>query len=968
MKTGTQRFRKTVVSRAIITALCGTASMMVAQETLAQASSSLQRVEITGSNIRRTDTETASPVQTITREEIQNSGKASVAEYLQTLSVDNQGSVPTTFGTGFAPGASGISLRGMGAASTLVLINGRRIAPYGLADDGQKVFTDLNVIPLEAVERVEIVKDGGSAIYGSDAMAGVVNVILRKSFKGTVASASAGTSRYHDGTEARATITHGFGDMDQQGFNVLLNLEVSKKGEIWNRDRAGRGAVGRSDLRAEGFSADSTGGANGGTGAIIAGGGAAVSSVIGNVRNPADNHYYSRHDTSAAAGHTVQFPGACAAVAGNYPQGDPGGGCLTDASQQYSQVQPSAKTVNFFGRFAKQLNAQTELYAELNLYKNESNSSGTPSGVHGSTGYPGGPVNNADQRLGANHPDNPYFGTAARLRYLAADVGPRTSHIDGDFSRFVVGLKGAWNAWDYDTAFLYSENKVSNTRGGFLQRDVAFALLNPLGMGATQLSTTQTNAAVAAARNPAYAALGTPGSVFWRIGENAGLNSAAMYAALAPEIGNDARAKTTQIDLKVSREIGQLEGGPIGIALGAEARRESVTLQPTTGTDRGNIIGLGYSAYAGSRTVTALFGEVNAPVTKRLELSAALRADHYSDAGTSVTPKLGAKWRPLDSLAVRGTYAKAFRAPGAAENGVGGLAAFTTAADPARCAATAGTIGCSAANVAIITSPNPNLEPERATSLTLGTVWDITPKTSIAVDVWQIKRKDEINQETSAAAIAAGHVARDAAGALPGFPGDPGPITAVLTNYINSSQSTIRGIDFDFKHRWDLSGGGGKVTVGLTWTHMFKWLRVEPDGTKLEFAGTHGNCDVTNCIGTPKDRVNLAAAWDMGPWRVAGVVNYRGKLNNRFAKDDADCASFLADEVTQVCKVGSFTTLDVTARYKLNDKTEIFGGIRNLLDKKPPLDQTTYGAVSYNPLDYSGAVGRFYSVGVRHTF
>ena len=479
MKTGTQRFRKTVVARAIITALCGTASMMVAQETLAQASSSLQRVEITGSNIRRTDTETASPVQTITREEIQNSGKASVAEYLQTLSVDNQGSVPTTFGNGFAPGASGISLRGMGAASTLVLINGRRIAPYGLADDGQKVFTDLNVIPLEAVERVEIVKDGGSAIYGSDAMAGVVNIILRKSFKGTVASASVGQSRYSDGNEARATITHGFGDMEAQGFNVLLNFEVSKKNEIWNRDRSGRGAVGRSDLRAEGYDAENTGGANGGTGAIIFDRGSAVSSVVGNVRNPDTLEYFSRSNTdTATSGFTRTFAGGCDALSPGYPQGDPGGGCLSDASQQYSQVQPSAKTVNFFGRFSKAINAQTELYAELNLYKNESDSWGTPSGVHGSTGFPGGSVNNAGASLGAAHPDNPYFGTAARLRYLAADVGARTSHVDGDFSRFVAGLKGAWGAWDYDTALLYSENKVSNTRAGFLQRDVAFALLN----------------------------------------------------------------------------------------------------------------------------------------------------------------------------------------------------------------------------------------------------------------------------------------------------------------------------------------------------------------------------------------------------------------------------------------------------------------------------------------------------------
>jgi iron complex outermembrane recepter protein len=957
MKTGTKRFRKTVVARALITAFCGTASMLVAQETLAQASSSLQRVEITGSNIRRSDTETASPVQTISREEIQNSGKASVAEYLQTLSVDNQGSVPTTFGNGFAPGASGISLRGMGAASTLVLINGRRIAPYGLADDGQKVFTDLNVIPLEAVERVEIVKDGGSAIYGSDAMAGVVNIILRKSFKGTVASASAGTSRYSDGNEARATITHGFGDIDTQGFNVLLNFEVSKKNAIWNRDRAGRGAVGRSDLRPEGFSADSTGGANGGTGAIIFDHGAAVSSVIGNVRNPADSLYYSRDDASAAAGHVRDFAGACAAVAGGFPQGDPGGGCLTDASQQYSQVQPAAKTVNFFGRFTKAINAQTEAYAELNLYKNESDSSGTPSGVHGSTGFPGGSVNNANVQLGAAHPDNPYFGTAARLRYLAADVGARTSHVDGDFARFVAGLKGTWGAWDYDTAFLYSENKVSNTRGGFLQRDVAFALLNP----------TATNVA-AAMTNPAYAAL--PAGTFWRIGENAGLNSAAMYAALSPQIGNDANAKTTQIDLKVSREIGKLEGGPIGIALGAEARRESVSLQPTTGTERGNIIGLGYSAYDGARTVIAAFGEVNLPVTKRIELSAALRADHYSDSDSSLTPKLGAKWRPIDNLALRGTYAKAFRAPSSAENGVGGLAAFTTADDPVRCAIAGGQPsdpGCSASQVSIITTPNPNLEPEKATSLTLGAVWDITPKTSFTVDVWQIKRKAEINQETSQQAIAAGHVVRDAAGAQPGIPGDPGPILSVLTNYINSNQSTIRGIDLDFKHRMDLSGGNGRVTLGATWTHLLKWQREEPDGTTLNFAGTHGNCDVTNCIGTPKDRINFSAAWDMGRWRLAGVVNYRGKLDNKFAQEDTECAGFLADG-TEVCKVSSFTTLDVTARYKITEKTEIFGGIRNLTDKKPPLDQTTYGAVSYNPLDYSGAVGRFYSIGVRHTF
>jgi len=147
-----------------------------------EKATNLDRITVTGSNIPRATTETASPVQVITRQEIDRTGKATIAEYLQTLTSDGAGSIPKSFGTGFAGGGSGISLRGLGAASTLVLLNGRRMAPYGLADDGQKVFTDLSVIPMDAVERVEVLKDGASAIYGSDAIAGVVKIIPRRGF------------------------------------------------------------------------------------------------------------------------------------------------------------------------------------------------------------------------------------------------------------------------------------------------------------------------------------------------------------------------------------------------------------------------------------------------------------------------------------------------------------------------------------------------------------------------------------------------------------------------------------------------------------------------------------------------------------------------------------------------------------------------------------------------------------------
>ena len=176
------------------------------------------------------------------------------------------------------------------------------------------------------------------------------------------------------------------------------------------------------------------------------------------------------------------------------------------------------------------------------------------------------------------------------------------------------------------------------------------------------------------------------------------------------------------------------------------ARDESISLQPSQGTERGNIIGLGYSAYDGGRTVYAGYAELLAPVLKQVELSAAVRYDHYSDAGSSTTPKLGIKYTPIRQLALRATYAQGFRAPSPAENGIGGLAAFSTAADPPRCALGIAA-ACSAANIAIITAPNPALKPEKSDNYTVGLVFEPTSKTSIALDYFDITRKNEINQE-----------------------------------------------------------------------------------------------------------------------------------------------------------------------------------------------------------------------------
>ena len=924
-----------------------------AQDQAPAAAAPVARVEITGSNIRRAQAETASSVQTLNRADIEKSGRTTVAELLQTLAVDNAGSVPTSFGGGFAAGASGISLRGLGAASTLVLLNGRRIAPYGLADDGQKVFADLNIIPTEAVERVEILKDGASAIYGSDAIAGVVNVILRKDFQGTTVRASYGKTGDWDGRDSRLAITHGFGSLDTDHYNALFSFEYRGKREIYNRDRSDRRQIGRTDLRSLGFSAQE---ALGGTGAITSNN-AAGSSVNGNVRNPVTLDYYNRGNL-AGAGFTRTFPGAACSNFTSHPQGDPGGGCLTDATQEYSQIQPRQNSYNLFTRATVQLNQNFQAYAEGNYYWSEAQSSTTPSTLSASVGYPGGPVSNAAVALGATHPDNPYFGTAARLRYLAFDVGPRGSNINDKFGRAVLGIKGTAYDWDIDSALLFSENRVKNTRTGFLQRNVAFALLNP----------TPANVARASI-NPAYAAL--PAGTLWRIGENVGLNSPALYAALSPTIGGDAETRITQIDLRGSRELQQvvLPGGPLGVAVGGEFRHERTRLSPTSGTETGNIIGLGYSAYSGKRDVTGLYGEVLAPVLKQLELSGALRFDHYSDVGNSYTPKAGVKWTPMPQLALRGTYARGFRAPSSAENGVGGLAAFSTASDPLRCALGVAA-ACNPASIAIITSPNPGLSPERSQNLSVGVVWDPLPRTNISIDYWQIKRKNEINQEQTDAAIAAGQVARDPSTATT-IPGDPGAITAVLARYVNSAQTKVRGVDLDARTAFNLGPNRGTLGMDVKWTHIFKWVRTEQDGSSRDFAGTHGNCDVTNCIGTPDDRVNLNATWELAPLRLSATVNYRAPLKNTLFKNDpAGCASHFANgaDAPSDCEIASFTSVDLNARWTLAKNTELFGTIQNVFDKVAPLDPLTYGAASFNPLDYSGALGRYFQVGLRHKF
>lgn len=898
----------------VLATLAGPAAL--AQE----AATNLDRITVTGSNIPRTDTETPSPVQVVTRQEIDRTGKTSLAEYLQTLTADGAGSIPKTFGNGFAGGGAGISLRGLGAGSTLVLLNGRRMATYGLADDGQKVFTDLSTIPLDAVERVEVLKDGASAIYGSDAIAGVVNIILRSDFQGAILRGSYGLSGDGDGDARKATLTAGTGDLASDGWNAFFSLDVGKTDAIKISDRKDRKWIGTGDIRRWGYAAQD---AQFLGGAYLSGGTAGGTGPNGSVFN--------------TAGRLVALPG-CAGLTTIPGQSDATAqaqGCLWDPAQQFRDLTPEEKYVNVFGRASFAFGEGGEIYTEIGYSKKNTVFSNTPSGVSGGWGYPGGPVN-ANSGAGATvlyagHPDNP-LPYAARLRYSAWDVGPRVTDNTNEFNRFLVGVKGNWGDWSYDTGYLHSGTNLVNKRTGFLRYSAVRCVLG----------------------NPACPA-GT-----WRIGDNANLNSQALYDYISPTISARAKSELDMFDFTVSRSLMDLKGGPLGLALGAEWRKTSNSLTPQTYTDIGDIIGLGYSAYDGTQNVYAAHVELSAPVLEQLELSAALRYDKYDGGDGKATPKLGVKWTPANWIALRASYAEGFRAPNPAENGDGGLAAFSNARDPVRCAIDPAN-ECTARSVAIITRPNPALKPEESKSYSVGFVLQPTSTTSLTVDGWEIKRTNEIAQGSTADAIAAGNVLRDSNNI--GGVANSGTILAVNTGYVNANSSRVRGIDTDIRQTFEI--GPGQLELDAQWSHLLKFERTEGD-TTVDYVGTHGNCDVTNCIGTPQDRINFGTTWKQGSWSVSGVVNYIDSIENKDRRG-GDYQAFYADG-TPVKKIASFTTFDLSGRWNITEAFELNASVQNVFDRIAPLDPTTYGAVNYNPLHFSGAIGRYFTVGAKYTF
>jgi iron complex outermembrane receptor protein len=918
------------------------------------ASDTLDTIVVTGSYIRRTNAESPSPVTTIDADQIEKSGLNSIADVIRSVSADNSGTLSQAFSGAMAGGADGVALRGLTVDATLVLVDGHRMANYPLADDGQRQFVDIDSLPMAIVDRVEVLKDGASAIYGSDAIAGVVNVILKKTFTGVDVSATAGSTDRGDGLSQRFAATYGTGDLDADGHNFYVSIEGRHQQAISQEARGSY--IAASDLTPWGGPNLYGGVVNGGlpnplTTYTVPGQVLPVSGGVAQDQTPYNLPGCSAQNVALAA--------------------DGGGGCAWDTNA-YKKIQPRTAGLDISTHWTQRLAdgwsnslavsyylSQAEQYRQPNAYDVGTNL--VPFAWAGASGASENQFDPTTSRivLPANSLDNPFnpaspYFSAARAFYnanpgsnFASYVGdpalffgaltnlPEEHTIYGtDVYRVIDDLTNTIGAWELNGSIGYVRDVTRITYQGFLYVPALYAAL----------------------------------ANGYRVGQNAYLNSAAVNNSLVPETHDTATSDIAYISANATRKVFALPGGDASIAVGAESRLVHENNPGEPYALAGNILMDGSFYARGSQSVSAAFAELAAPVLDSLEIDAAGRVDHYNtSAGTAFTPKIGIKWSVIPQLALRGTFAKGFRAPSIAESGTAGSASSVAPApvDPVRCPVTnsIGDCGGTGSAVAVLTASNAQLKPEISTSYTVGFIAEPFAHNSVTVDYFNIRRDREI----SAAPYTPDNAIR-----TPAAPGSdlPGAIIEYLTPYVNASYSVTAGIDFGWKTLIDL-GRFGRVTTTLDATHLIQSQQTFGDVT-YHFVGTVGPTALSGSTGTPGNRGSLTIDWTGGALSFGTTLNYRSAMEGIDPSNDTPGSPPVCLQLSATnphCYVAGFGYVNVYAQYRLSPHLQVMANVTNVTNRLPPLDNVTYGGMNYDAsFDQAGAIGRFMEASFRYRY
>jgi iron complex outermembrane receptor protein len=915
------------------------------------ASTDLQEIVVTGSLIRRTDSETASPVQIIDAAQLAASGFDNIASVLATLSANGAGQLSNSNSEAFAGGASGVALRGLSVGATLVLVDGHRLAPYPLSDDGERQFTDTSSIPFSAIDRVEILKDGASAIYGSDAIAGVVNIILKKEITGLHGTAEEGTSQHGGGTETHETLSAGIGSLADDGYNVFITAEFRKQQAISLAQRSyepwGRNlnytALGGNDLQ--------PGAPN-----------------VFNAGFPATLQPYLVNPNTNA----IQFLG--------------NGGCNATAlaadqctSTPYQRMLAPTRNIDVLGGVTKDFEGGWEIKFRASIFDSEGQQSFAPP-IYPGPSY-GGNVSNpiggglpvpgvgslASYLVPASFPGNT-FGVPAYLEGYIAGLGPQEGDIEGTTYRLALDISGKVAGWDTTASLGITKVQTRVTLFNIPNYDNLYTDLTTLN----------------SAGQPLYNPLGG--------------NSPAVLGFIAPTFSSTATDTLNYAEYSGSRKLTDLPGGDLSTALGVSVVDKYLD-NPGAAPVLAGTQGGTFSTYAiGGQTDVAAFGELDAHLLDQLELTGAVRDDYYSTYGNSLTPKFGLVYKPFKSFSVRGTFSRGFRAPSPAENGQSstlfGLGGFQ---DPILCpngkAGANGTVPAACSEpIGFAQTTTANLKPEESTSYTGGFVWEPFTGFSGTFDYFHIKIADQIvsESELSTYSFSGANCLRGPNIAIPGVYENgvlttavplAGPLAACFAGYVNAQSTVTSGFDLDWQYKFDL--GATKLSADLVWTHQINYDLTAPGGITYQLSGTHGPSGVSGDTGNQRDRINFVLELANGPLSV-GVNTYwisSYHITDPSVAGDAQatCAgafngaqAFATQAVnslnSQYCSVKAFSSTNLTAAYKITHNFAVTAAIDNVFDANAPVDAETYGG-SFTPVNpavhMDGIIGRYFRLGLK---
>jgi len=863
-----------------------------------------QKIVITGSHIRRETYGGPVPVNILDRKTIISSGSQDMIDVANNLTI-NSGSRFTNESVRLS-GTSQFNIRGLGPGSTLTLINGRRAGIAPVTTNLGNQFFDIKQLPLAMIKQIEFQTDGAAATYGSQAVAGVANIITRKGFEGFELSA-----RYQDSSNTAYDVNLVGGVKNlKSSFNIYATLSDQSINFRTDFDFINRRVNGDGDPLASRF-LSSTG--SPGTYQL-----ATIDPITSEINRTGTE--FADPNCEAAGGFLI------------------GTRCRHNFADQLAII-PDERRASVFTEFDYDFSDDIKFYSELSFSRNKVGA------ILGSPFYSNGLVSGGNTFIPASHPFNffvqntagdgleyinpqdwdPNIHTAVDLVCRCRPFGIETNgdspsgidnsiDIDLSYYRAVGGID--WNIdnnWQLVSSYVYSLGiRLESTH---------------LGLS----STTFNDAVLNGQFNPFGSSIATPDLVSPRDGVSVARNDEAVLNQIIHTLNDRTESEQAVFESVLSGSLFELDSRDVGIAVGTQLRSESYTFEPDSLSAKGLAFGSTPTAsISGETDVLAFFTEALVPLSEDIEVQLALRYEDYDTVGSTTDPKVAVLWQVTDDFSLRSSYGTTFQAPSNIQTGETLGAEFLT--DPV--VFNNGVATCqngSASNLTTVrTFGDDSLEPTSAVNFNFGLIYETDNNLQIKADLWSIEYDNLIAQDSSASGVVNSECSGVPDGGTPNF--DPrvirsseGQLREVNLNFVNLGEVNTNGFDLSFAYDWEFSDWG-KVNLGLTTTYVNKFDIIStPDAEVIHGAGSFNSSNAFKSI--PQIRSVLTSTWLFGENSLNANIRYIDSYDNDLTADEGD-------------KISSQVTVDVQYTFTLingNDGETTFSiGARNLFDQAPP--------------------------------